>query len=118
MFLYLLAGMILGFALAYVVFEIRYHGALRSLKKSFEVKKGMFIEQLAPYLQNFPYNPKDVRFIGAPVDFIIFDGLSEGKDVSIVFVEVKSGRAGLNANERRIRDAVEKKRVKYVVFRQ
>ncbi len=118
MFLQVLAGMVLGFAVAYLVLEIRFRTAVRSISRSFDVKRGRFVEQLAPYLKNFPYDPRDVRFIGAPVDFIVFDGLSDGKDVSIVFVEVKSGKAGLNDNERRIREAVEKKRVKYVIFRQ
>ena len=88
------------------------------MKRSFDVKKGRIVEQLAPYLKNFPYNPQDARFIGNPVDFIVFDGLSEGKEVNIVFVEVKSGKANLNENERRIREAVEKKRVTYEIFRQ
>ena len=116
--LFLLAGMLLGFSIAYVVMEIRYRIALRSIRRSFDVKRGQIVEQLAPYLQNFPYDPKDVRFIGAPVDFVVFDGLSGGQDVSIVFVEVKSGKSGLNSNERRIREAIENKRVRFEVFRQ
>jgi predicted Holliday junction resolvase-like endonuclease len=118
MWLYLLAGLLLGFALAYVLLELRYRARLHSLSKSYDVKRGKFVEQLVPYLQNFPYNPEDVRFIGAPVDFVVFDGLSEGRDVNVVFVEVKSGKSSLNEREKRIRDAVENKRVKYVVFRQ
>jgi len=118
MFIYFLAGILLGFAVAYIILEIRYRGLLRSLKRSFDVKKGKFVEQLAPYLKNFPYNPQDARFMGNPVDFIVFDGLSEGRDVDIVFVEVKSGKANLNENERRVKEAIEKKRVKYAIFRQ
>ncbi|MDN5358746.1 MAG: hypothetical protein PWP76_589 [Candidatus Diapherotrites archaeon] len=118
MWLYILAGALLGFALAYLFFELRFRLRLRSLSKSYDVKRGKFVEQLVPYLQDFPYNPEDVRFIGAPVDFVVFDGLSDGKDVEIVFVEVKSGKSDLNEREKRIRDAVENKRVKYVVYRQ
>ena len=118
MFIYFLAGALLGFALAFLLFELKYRWTIRSLQKSFDVKRGRFVEQLAPYLQKFPYHPQDARFIGNPVDFVVFDGLSEGKDVNIVFVEVKSGKAGLNNNEKRIREAIENKRVKYMVFRQ
>ncbi len=75
------------------------------------------MEQMAPYLRKFPYDPHDVRFIGNPVDFVVFDGLSAGRDVRIVFVEVKSGKARMNENERRIREAVEKKRVSFELFR-
>ncbi len=116
--LWFVAGALTGAAVMYILLWMQYRRTVASLRRSYDVRRGQFVEQLTPYLQNFPYNPKDARFIGAPVDFIVFDGLSEGKDVSIVLVEVKSGKAGLNANERRIRDAVEKKRIKYVVFRQ
>ena len=107
----------MGFALAYLFFELRFRLRLRSLSRSFDVKKGKIVEQLAPYLQSFPYDPHDARFIGNPVDFVVFDGLNAGRDVSIVFVEVKSGKASLNENERRIREAIEKKRVKFEIFR-
>ncbi len=118
MLVYFLAGVLLGFAIAVLLLELKYRWAVRSLQRSFAVKRGKIVEQLAPYLQNFPYDPQDARFIGNPVDFIVFDGLSEGKDVNIVFVEVKSGKAGLNENERKIREAVEKKRIRYEIFRQ
>ncbi len=107
----------MGFALAYLFFELRFRLRLRSLSRSFDVKKGKIVEQLAPYLQSFPYDPHDARFIGNPVDFVVFDGLNAGRDVSIVFVEVKSGKASLNENERRIREAIEKKRIKFEIFR-
>ena len=112
-----LAGLFLGFAIAYLVLEIRYRAALRSLSRSFDVKKGRIVEQLAPYLRYFPYDPHDARFVGSPVDFIVFDGLNAGKEITIRFVEVKSGKAVLNDNERRIKEAVEKKRVSFEVFR-
>jgi len=39
-------------------------------------------------------NPKDARFLGTPLDFIVFDGLDEGEVRRIVFVEVRpAGRA-------------------------
>ena len=107
----------MGFALAYLFFELRFRLRLRSLSRSFDVKKGKIVEQLAPYLQSFPYDPHDARFIGNPVDFVVFDGLNARRDVSIVFVEVKSGKASLNENERRIREAIEKKRIKFEIFR-
>ena len=116
--LWFVAGALTGAAVMYILLWMQYRRAVASLRRSYDVRRGQFVEQLAPYLQSFPYDPKDVRFIGAPVDFIVFDGLSAGRNVDIVFVEVKSGKAGLNANERRIRDAVENKRVRYEVFRQ
>jgi len=112
-----LAGLLLGFAVAYIILTLRHRLRLRSLSRSFDVKKGKIVEQLAPYLQSFPYDPHDARFLGSPVDFIVFDGLNSGKDITIRFVEVKSGRSTLNRNEQRVRDAVEKRRVSFEVFR-
>ena len=51
-------------------------------------------EHLAPLFPAFlsQFNPKDARFLGTPLDFIVFDGLDEGEVRRVVFVEVKTGR--------------------------
>jgi len=54
---------------------------------------GKITEHFIPYLPMFKYNPKDARFIGSPIDFIVFDGLSEGEIRKIVLVEVKAGKS-------------------------
>ncbi|HID08609.1 TPA: hypothetical protein EYP13_00100 [Candidatus Micrarchaeota archaeon] len=112
-----LAGLLLGAAATYLLLGLRYRLLLRSLSRSFDVKKGKIVEQLAPYLRSFPYDPHDARFLGSPVDFVVFDGLNSGGEVTIRFVEVKSGKSALGESERRVRDAVEKKRVSFEVFR-
>ena len=71
------------------------------------VVTGKVTEHLVPLMGQFPYNPKDVRFLGTPVDLIVFDGMDEDDLSEIVFVEVKTGAsASLSTRERRIRDAV------------
>jgi predicted Holliday junction resolvase-like endonuclease len=35
----------------------------------------------------------DIRFLGSPVDLVVFDGLAEGQVRRLIFVEVKSGRS-------------------------
>jgi predicted Holliday junction resolvase-like endonuclease len=73
---------------------------------------GQVTEHLIPYFPDFKYNPKDARFIGTPVDFVVFNGLSEGNVKKIVFVEVKTGKTGnLTTRERQVRDVVERKEV-------
>ena len=75
-------------------------------------------EYLAPWIGEFPYNPKDVRFLGTPVDLIVFDGLDEDALEEIVFVEVKTGpSANLTKRERRLRDAVKNGRVRWEELR-
>ncbi len=67
---------------------------------------GKVTEHLAPYMPVFPYNPKDARFVGSPIDFIVFDGADDDCIREIVFLEVKSGNSSLNPRQRKIRDAV------------
>ena len=82
------------------------------IKRSRAVLGGQFSEQLAPYLPDFPYNPNECRFIGKPIDFLVFKGMDEGRIDEIVLVEVKSGKAkNLSKIERLLRDAVRDGRV-------
>ena len=89
-----------------------------AVERSRAVVTGKVSEHLAPWLGDFPYNPKDVRFLGTPVDLIVFDGLDEGALEEIVFVEVKTGpSANLTKRERRLRDAVKDGRVRWEELR-
>jgi predicted Holliday junction resolvase-like endonuclease len=51
------------------------------------------------------------------VDYIIFDGISEGNLKKIIFLEVKSGTSTLNKNEKMIRETIQKKQVEYSEYR-
>ena len=82
-----------------------------AIQQSRAVSRGQMYEQLVPHLPDFGFNPKDARFLGQPVDFIVFDGLDEGDLRRIVFVEVKTGEAKLTTRERLIRDAVREGRI-------
>ena len=84
-----------------------------SRRRSHSSISGKVAEHLAPLLPGWPveFNPHDARFIGNPVDFLVFQGLNEGQEVSVFVVEAKTGRSRLNGNERRIRDAINAGRV-------
>lgn len=84
-----------------------------AIKRSRAVLSGQFSEQLAPYLPDFPYKPTEARFIGKPIDFIVFKGMDDKKIEEVVFVEVKSGTSTLSTHERRLRDAINEKKVKW-----
>jgi len=79
--------------------------------------KGQVAEQLAPYLPEFGYNPKDARFLGMPVDYIVFDGMSDGNIKEIVFVEVKTGGSQLSGVQRKMRDVIKDKKVTWSICR-
>ncbi len=93
--------------------EIRADAA----KRSRAVLGGQFSEQLAPYLPDFPYNPIEVKFIGKPIDFIVFKGLDEKEPTEIIFVEVKSGNSKLSAQEKKLKDVIENKKVSWEEYR-
>lgn len=83
-----------------------------TLRRSQAVVAGKATEHLAPYLPDFPFDPRDARFLGSPIDFVVFDGLSQGELREIVFVEVKTGAgATLTSRERQVRDAVQARRL-------
>jgi len=87
-----------------------------AIERSRAVITGKVVEQLTPYLPQFKYNPKDARFIGSPVDLIVFDGLDEGNLRKIVFIEVKSGKSSLSKREKLVKDAIEKGKVEYEIL--
>ena len=88
-----------------------------AIKRSEAVIQGKVTEHLIPFFPDFKYNPKDARFMGTPVDIVVFDGLSEGEMRKVVFVEVKTGKtANLSSRERLVRNCVESKNVAYEII--
>ena len=79
---------------------------------------GQVVEQLAPLLPGFPCDLADVKFLGQPIDYIAFvSDKKSGRIDEVVFIEVKTGRSGLSPREKSLRNAVEKRRVRYVEWR-
>ena len=87
------------------------------LKQSRAVLGGLVSEQIAPLLPDFPFDPGDCRFIGKPVDFIVFKGMNEQNISEVIFLEVKSGSSRtLNQQEKRLREAIKAGRVSWAQF--
>ena len=92
-----------------------------TLKRSKSTVLGKVGEHLAPLLifEKHNINPKDLRFIGTPIDFIAFKGLDEEKytDIEIVFIEVKTGKSNkLSVREEAVKRAVLNKKVSWITF--
>jgi len=88
-----------------------------AIQRSQAVTVGKVTEHLVPHLPNFNFNPKDARFIGSPIDFIIFDGLNNDEESQIrevVFLEIKTGTSALTRRERLVRDAIKAGRVRWL----
>jgi predicted Holliday junction resolvase-like endonuclease len=88
-------------------------------KRSRSVRAGKAVEQVTPLLGEFAerFDSHDARFLGAPVDYVVFDGLSNGVLREVVLVEVKTGSSRLTPNEREVELAIEDGRVSYEILR-
>ena len=118
----LITGLAIGVVVSFLwflIWRIGYTRAIRAdaVQRSQAVTAGKVFEQLVPYLPGFAFNPKDARFLGSPVDFVVFDGLSDGATRRVVFVEVKTGTAELSRRERQVRDAIEARQVAWAEVR-
>ena len=95
------------------VYERRFRDEIEQARKSAvsqsrAVLGGKFTEQMVPFFPDFAYDPTEVRFIGSPIDMIVFPGLARGDPQEIVILEVKTGKsAGLNPVQKKIRQLIE-----------
>ena len=92
-----------------------------SVARSRNIMRGQATEHLAPTMIK-EYSLKDYRFMGNPIDYIIFNGGSDVTDgesdeiKSIVFMDIKTGKSKLNKIQRRIRDCIKEGRVEFLVY--
>jgi len=100
--------------------EMKDQVTTEALERSRATLKGRVAEQIVPFLVEFKYNPSDARFIGSPIDYVIFDGYTDlkdskiARDITVILADVKTGaRADLTPEQRKIREALEQKRVKW-----
>ena len=96
----------------------------RSVNTSRAVLKGKMAEQFAPILPEFQYLPSDAKFLGDPVDYVVFDGYTDlrdgqGKvdDVEIVLIDIKSGGARLTKGQQAIAQAIQQGRIRFETIR-
>jgi predicted Holliday junction resolvase-like endonuclease len=93
-----------------------------SERHSRAVVRGQVTEQVTPLLAGFPWDPADARFLGKPVDYVVFDGYAEVRSGErnrlrqIVFVDIKTGGSGLSKSERRVKACVESGAVRALVL--
>ncbi len=101
--------------------KIEYETIIRqdAIKKSQAVTIGKVTEHIIPYFSGiFPYNPKEARFIGSPIDLIVFDGMeADPENTTIHFIEVKTAGSSLTPRQRAIKYAILNKRVEWKELR-
>lgn len=140
----IITGLIIGTILTYLLMRSKIAGAVLETKTKMESElggrieqatklslqqqrstlKGKIGEQMAPLLPEFTekFEPADARFIGTPVDYVIFKNMhtwngGQRLPVEIVFVDVKTGRSNPSPVQNAIRDAVPGNRVSFDILR-
>ena len=79
-----------------------------AIVKSRATLGGRFTEQMVPYLPEFRYDPTEARFIGSPIDLVVFPGLAQGDPQEVVIMEIKTGRnPQLTPAQKKIRELIE-----------
>jgi len=82
-----------------------------AIKRSASVSKGKIVEHFAPFMLPDILNPDEVVFIGSPIDLISFTNIDDKDEISIDFLEVKTGNSSLNKKQKLIREAIFSKRI-------
>ena len=95
-----------------------------SLNQQRSSVKGKISEQVAPFMPEFSekYAASDARFLGSPIDFVIFKNMSkfdkttkdEKNPIEVVLVDIKTGKSKrLSDLEKAIKIACEEGRVSF-----
>jgi|TARA_B100000519_G_scaffold123497_1_gene106732 predicted Holliday junction resolvase-like endonuclease len=81
---------------------------LDSNLRSNAVKQGLTLEQWIPISENYPWDHRNFRFLGDPIDGIQFE------DNKILLVEFKSGNSRMSNKQKTIQQLVENGKVEFV----
>lgn len=105
------------------VLELKLPGMLKkaredAIKKSHTGIRGKVTEEMVSLIPGFPYVSSDLKFLGAPIDYFLLQGMSELRDngtgeITIVIADVKVNTASLTKVEKAIKEAVEAKRIRF-----
>ncbi len=84
---------------------------LKFQKRSLSSKYGKMTEQFLPFLEEYPYDSQNFRFLGSPIDGVQFD------EEKIVLVEFKTADSQLSVKQKKIRKLIKNKKVSFEEIR-
>jgi len=140
----IVVGLIVGIIVIYVIMKSRTKNEIVKWKTEYEsdvqqriedakkdsliqsrsTLKGKIGEQMAPLLPEFTekYEPSDARFIGSPIDYLIFKNMSrfpnnENNPIEIVLMDVKTGKSTTTPLQNAIKEAITNGRVSFDVLK-
>ena len=89
----------------------------QALNQQRAVIKGKVSEQLAPFLPEFPFLPSECRFLGSPIDLVVFQGMDKGLVENVYLIDVKTNSSQLSPLQLSIQQAVQEKKVFWHTYR-
>ena len=140
----IIIGLIIGIVAVYVLMKSRNKTELVKMQAKYDVNlqqqiedarkesnqqqrstiKGKIGEQMAPMLPEFTekYEPADARFIGTPIDYVIFKNMhtwngGEKLPVEIILMDVKTGKSNTTPIQNAVKDAIQKQRVSFDILK-
>lgn len=78
--------------------------------------KGKVAETFAPFLYGFPFKPSECKFLGDPIDYVVFEGLDNRDIKGIHFLEVKSDSAKLSKHQKHIKELIDSLNTNKITF--
>ncbi|GEM_PF-1572445 len=117
----------------YLLFDIdrirkRHKGELEiarqtAIKQSKTTIRAQVSEEVLPLFSEFPYNIGDLKLFGKPIDYVCFEGMNEFRDgnkekeITIIFADVKTGKAVKSPVQRAIKNAIDNGRIRFEEWR-
>lgn len=98
--------------------EIEHRDSIKAVRKdsvnrSRSSLTGKIWEQIVSLIPGFKYNPADMRFLGSPVDYIVFKGMSKRDIEKVIFLEIKTGDSKLTEQQEKVKRAVKAGKVEW-----
>ena len=75
--------------------------------RSLSTRYGQITEQFLPLVNAYPYDPKNFRFLGSPIDGVQFE------EDKIIIVEFKAAGSKLSKKQKKIRDLIRSRKVDF-----
>jgi predicted Holliday junction resolvase-like endonuclease len=102
----------LTYKLASLKADLKWQKNLVSLRRDIANQqragiKGKVSETFAPFLEGFPFKPSECKFLGDPIDYVVFEGLDNRNITGIHLVEVKEGTSQLSKHQKQIKDLID-----------
>ena len=84
-----------------------------AVKRSRSSIEGQVFEQLVPHFPEWIHTPSEARFIGLPIDYVVFEGMSTGNPDKIILVEVKKGSSATTPLQNKIKKLIKEGKVEW-----